>query len=111
MLKALADFRRENSRNFCQTDIGFVTNKPIFLHESLTPHYRGIFRLANKLKHQKHIFSAYSMRGVVYIRRRKQDNPLKIDSIDQLNDIAHVHQLTEDGDLQTVAAEVQSSSK
>lgn len=67
--------------------IGFNVDTPFFVNEDLTNNNYKTLQAAIKLKRRKLLLSAFTLRGIVYIKRRNSDRPLRIDSTDHLNSL------------------------
>lgn len=64
--------------------LNFGSNEPFYVNENLTKSNFEIFNAAIKLKKQKVINSAYTLRGVVYVKRRENDKPTSVNNIEEL---------------------------
>lgn len=84
VLKSISKFKREKNRHLSLFEIGIESDKPIYVNENLTPHNYGIFKSALKLKKQKMIHAAYTIRGLVYIKTFNSDVDQLIEFPDQL---------------------------
>lgn len=85
ILKSLSNFRKNTKSQFCLNNIGFNSNKQIYINENLTSHNFKILQAALKLKRQKDISSAYSLRGLIYIKMKPTDEPILIEDISDLS--------------------------
>lgn len=85
ILKTLSNFRKNTKSQFCLNNIGFDSNKPIYVNENLTSCNFKILQSALKLKRQKNISSAYSLRGLIYIKIKPTDEPIMIEDISDLS--------------------------
>lgn len=89
VLKAVNKYRKDNN-NLKLTLLGFepdARNLDFFVHENLTNGNFKILREALNFKRQKLLHSAYSYRGLVYIRQSQEDQPICIESLDALNNV------------------------
>lgn len=88
VLKSIATFKKQTECKQLKLDlIGFDSSTYFFVNESLTVKNYRILLEASKLKKGKHLHSAYSFRGLVYVKRTMSDQAIRIDNINQLNDI------------------------
>lgn len=87
-LKSFTNYRKINKGfYFSLNHIGESCNNKFWVNENLTPTNYNILRAANKLKRENRLHSAFSMRGLVYIKKTADDNLMLIDVIDQLYDL------------------------
>lgn len=85
-LKVLSSFRKNNKNfNFCLRHIGLDSNCQFFINENLTQNNYQILQAAVRLKRQKKIHSAFTIRGSVYIKKGPDDNAHRIDEYPQLS--------------------------
>lgn len=84
LLKSIANFRRNNKSTLCLRNAGFESNEPIYVNENLTPHNHQIFKAALNLKKGKRIKSTFTLRGLVYVKKFDSDEPLLIESPEEL---------------------------
>ena len=63
----------------------FTQNTKIFANENLTPMNESIAYICRKLKHCGLIHGCFSRDGIVTIKRREKDRPVKIFHIDKLH--------------------------
>lgn len=87
VLKAINIYRKEN-KNLTLSLLGFhphEKNQHFYIHENLTNGNYKIFRKAVALKKQKVLQSAYSFRGIVYVKRLSTDKPFCVESLEALN--------------------------
>lgn len=87
ILKSLNEYKRKN-HNLMLNCLGFETgvqNQLFYINENLTNGNFKILREAVALKKRRLLHSAYSYRGLVYVKRMSSDNPLCIEDLDALN--------------------------
>lgn len=85
ILKSVALFRR-NKRDLLRLSIlNFDSNAPFYVNENLSKANYEIFNAAIKLKKLNGIFSAFTLRGVVYVKKTEHDQPNLIEQIEDLN--------------------------
>lgn len=88
-LKSLSNFKKANKDFFFTLNhIGFEADTKFFVNESLTVENYQILRAAMRMKKEKHIHSAFSMRGLVYVKLSADGQLIRIDDYKQLNTIA-----------------------
>lgn len=85
ILKSMAFFKRTNKTPLLLNHIGFDSNYVVHINENLTAANYKILQSALKLKRQKYVDSAYSFRGLIYVKKMRSDPPQQIDDIEQLN--------------------------
>lgn len=83
-LKSLGIYKKLNKTNLMLKILGFQSEMPFNINENLTNSNYKIFREAVTLKKRQFLHSAYSFRGLVYVKRAKDDSPTCIDHIDAL---------------------------
>lgn len=83
-LKTLNEFRKINKCNLTLDMLGFDTNRPFYINENLTHSNYLILQDAIRLKRNNVIQSAYTFRGLVYVKRTTNDQPICIDRIEVL---------------------------
>lgn len=87
VLKSIAAFKKHAGyKNLLLNLIGFSSNEAFYVNESLTLKNHRILLEAVKLKRDKRLHSAYTFRGLVYIKRLITDQPTRIDYFEQLNE-------------------------
>lgn len=86
LLKSLSKYRKDNKLVLCQNHFGFESNKPVYINENLTPHNHRIFKEALHMKRNKKIKSAFTLRGLVYIKKFESDEPILIEFLEELMD-------------------------
>lgn len=84
-LKSLASFKKHNKDfSFRLRHIGFNSDNKFYINENLTKTNFQIFRAAVRLKKKNRIYSVFTMRGFVYIKKTAEDNAMEIDDIELL---------------------------
>lgn len=84
-LKSLASFKKQNKDfSFRLRHIGFNSDNKFYINENLTKTNFQIFRAAVRLKKKNRIYSVFTMRGFVYIKKTAEDNAMEIDDIELL---------------------------
>lgn len=84
-LKSLGIYKKINKTNLMLKYLGFQTDKSFNVNENLTNSNYKILRAAITLKKRQTLHSAYTFRGLVYVKRLKDDVPTCIDHIDGLD--------------------------
>lgn len=88
LFKSLANHRKLNKGfAFRLRDIDFNSDSKFYLNENLTKSNFDIFKAAIRLKKNKIICSAFTMRGFVYIKKQINDDPMQVDEIERLNQL------------------------
>lgn len=85
LLKSIAKYRRDNKNPLCLQNAGFNSTVPFYVNENLTPHNHKILQSALKMKTDKKIKTAYSHRGLVYIKKLDSEDPILVEFLDDLN--------------------------
>lgn len=84
ILKSVAVFRR-NRRDLLRLNIlNFDSDVPFYVNENLSKANYEIFNAATKLKKQKIIYTAFTLRGTVYVKKTEHDQPKLIEQIEDL---------------------------
>lgn len=85
-LKSLAIFKK-NNKNFCfnLSHVGFDSNSKFYINESLIKSNYIILQAASRLKRQKILHSAFSMRGWVFVKKTADAQLVRVDDMEQLN--------------------------
>lgn len=84
-LKNFHQFKKATKSYLKLNHIGQNSNKQIYINENLSNSNYKILQEAIQLKKRKFIASAYTFRGLVYIKRNPTDEPYCIEHIDVLN--------------------------
>jgi hypothetical protein len=74
-------------KNLNLTEIGFQLNQRIYITENLTKQDQEIHAEAMRLRHERKLFSVTTSRGVVLVRRNKDDRPIQIRGVSELMDL------------------------
>lgn len=85
ILKAANIFKRQNKTQLPLRLAGFDTDVSFFINEDLTNTNYKILKAALNIKKKKLISAAFTLRGLVFVKRDDADTPITISSIDQLN--------------------------
>lgn len=84
-LRTISKYKRETKSQLSLASLGFKSNAHIYINEDLTNNNYKIFREALKYKKQKQLSSAYTLRGLVYVKRIGFDRSVRMDDIEELN--------------------------
>lgn len=84
-LKTLSEFRRNTKSNLSLSILGFQTETNFYIKENLTHSNYQILQAAVRLRKQNQVHSAYTYRGLVYIKHFVNDNPICIEHINMLD--------------------------
>lgn len=82
LIKTLAAFRRKNKSPLRLIHAGLQSDVPFYVNENLTPHNYDIFKAALRLKKDKVLATAYTVRGIVYVKKLDGDKPFPIEMPD-----------------------------
>lgn len=89
ILKSFALFRKNFQCQLCLHHIGFQSdnssNRKVFINENLTSNNFKILQTAINLRKKHRLASAFTLRGLVYIKVAATDEPRHIDDINELN--------------------------
>lgn len=83
-LKTVTAYRRKYKSPLRLCNAGYESNEPFYINENLTPHNHKIFKTAIGLKKDDCLAAAYTLRGIVYVKKIESDEPVKIIFSDQL---------------------------
>lgn len=87
-LKTLSSFKKVNNGfQYRLSHIGFNSNNTFFVNENLTQTNYQILQAAIRLKRQKRLHSAFTIRGIVYVKKNQEGSAYRIDDGDQLADL------------------------
>lgn len=84
LLKTIAKYRRDNNTTLRLRQAGFESDEPIYINENLTPHNHRIFKEALTLRKNKKIKSAFTLRGLVYVKKFDSDDPVFVEFSENL---------------------------
>lgn len=85
LLRSVALFKKHTKNNILLSHIGFDSQRAIYINENLTAENFKILRAAKSLQKSKAIHTAFSLRGIVYIKVNHSDPPQRISSPDDLS--------------------------
>ena len=81
-------FRRYFRHNHLNlSEIGFNADQRIYITENLTKLDQEIYAAAMKLRHEKKLHTVSTSRGVVMVRRNKEDRPVPVKAVSELDDL------------------------
>lgn len=84
-LKNLSLYKKNNNRILTLNITGLNSNTPFYINENLSNTNYTIFQRAIHFKKKHFIQSAYTFRGLVYVKRTADDNPICIEHVDILD--------------------------
>lgn len=84
ILKNISQFKKSHKTALQLQHVGYDSDKHIYVNENLTSYNYKILQNALKLKRQKCIESTFSLRGLVYVKRTKDEPPIMVDSTSKL---------------------------
>lgn len=84
-LKNLSNFKKNNNHRLTLNVAGLDSNMPFYINENLSNSNYQIFQKAIIFKKKKYIQSAYTFRGIVYVKRTANDEAIGIEHIDVLD--------------------------
>lgn len=84
-LKSLGLYKKANNTNLKLNVLGFQSDRVFHVNENLTGSNYRILREAILLKKRKLVHSAYTFRGLVYVKHSKDDDPVCIDQVEGLD--------------------------
>lgn len=83
-LKSYSKYKKQTKTNLKLKDIGFDSYNTVYINENLSNTNYRILQEAVLLKKQKYIHSAYTFRGLVYVKKNTISQPLCIEHVDIL---------------------------
>ncbi|XP_036346925.1 uncharacterized protein LOC118756261 [Rhagoletis pomonella] len=88
LFKAIAGFFKANRTSLTLRDIGLNGDEKIYVHECLTNKNRELIQIATRLKRQKLLASAFSIRGQIYVRKHLNSEATKVLDCESVERIA-----------------------
>lgn len=85
ILRVVSKYKRENKSQLTLNTLLMGSHTPFFLNEDLTNYNYKILQGALKLKRQKMISTAFTLRGFVYVKRLATDPAERIECIEELD--------------------------
>lgn len=85
VLKSIATFRKNNKCSLLLNHIGIDSDRPFYVNENLTMNNYKILQSAVKYKNSNRLKSVFTMRGIVYIKFNLKDEPIRVESIEELD--------------------------
>lgn len=85
ILKSIANFRKRNKTPLLLNHIGEDSDRPFYVNENLTSTNFKILQSATRLKNAKKLRSVFTMRGLVYIKFNPDEQPIRVESMEELN--------------------------
>lgn len=87
VLTCINNYRKQTKCNLTLNMIGFDSNINFFINENLTVTNYNIFKTALKYRKIGKISSTFTKRGIVQIKITAEDEPVCVNSIDELNNL------------------------
>lgn len=88
VLRSIANHRKTSQQPLRLRDLGFNdndnNNRAVFIHECLTVKNRSLLQTALKLKRDNKLFSVFTMRGIVHIKKTSKERPTMINNAEDL---------------------------
>jgi hypothetical protein len=69
------------------SEIGFNTRQRIYITENLTKQDQEVHAAAMQLRHERKLSSVSTSRGVVMVRRRREDRPVPVKAVSELKEL------------------------
>lgn len=85
ILKSLANFRKANKTSLILNHIGYGSDRAFYVNENLTTTNHKILMSALNLKKRRLVKSAYTIRGLVFIKFKDNEEPVRVETIEELN--------------------------
>lgn len=85
ILKSISNFRRSNNDLLRLRHAGFNSDTPIYVNECLTKANHVVLQAAIGLKKKRQLSAAFTLRGLVHIKRTENETATRIESIEQLH--------------------------
>lgn len=85
VLKSVANFRKRYKTSLLLNHIGHNSDSPFYVNENLTSTNFKILQAAVALKKANKLKSAFTLRGLIYIKFNPDEQPIRIESMDELN--------------------------
>lgn len=85
VLKNLAVFKKSHNCTLTLDMLGFTSKTTFYINENLSNSNYSILQKAIRLKKNKFLYSAYTYKGLVFIKRAANDEPICIEHIDILD--------------------------
>lgn len=87
VLKAFSDYRKKIKSSVNLRSIGFDWDSTFRIYESLSPENRKLLQSAHKVRRAGKLWSVFSVRGKVFVRRLKNTDAIYIAGERELSDI------------------------
>lgn len=93
LLKSVSNYRRRNKDLLRLFLLNFDANDPFYINENLSQTNYQIFNKALKLKRENRLVSVFTVRGIVHVMKEEADQPLRIEFINELNELFLVNDI------------------
>lgn len=88
-LKSLSAFRKKNGNSLLLRLLGLDSDHKFYINENLSNTNYRILQDAVSLKKKKLIYSAFTFKGLVFVKHGPNDDPVVIEHADALNRFRH----------------------
>lgn len=96
VLKSVTYAYNKTKKTLCLHNLGMQSDSRVHLTESLSPANHAIYRKAFQLKHHKHLTSAFTRGGRVYVRVKPNEEAFLVDHIQRLDPLTAAAVATND---------------
>lgn len=80
--------KRKVKRNLMASDLGYSSDNPVYINESLTPATRELLKLTREAARRKNYSQVWTTNCTIYVRRERGKAPvIKISSIEDVNNL------------------------
>lgn len=93
VLKSISNYRRRNKDLLRLFLLNFDSNAPFYINENLSQTNYKIFNKALKMKKDGTVFSVFTVRGIVHVMKGEMDKAVRIDLINELDELFRVNQI------------------
>lgn len=87
IMKCLANYRKSYKTELKLSHFGLGGDRPFYVNENLTTTNHKILRSAIDRKKQGLVKTAYTIRGLVYVKFNGNDEPIRVESMEELNNL------------------------
>lgn len=88
LLRSISYYRTKSKKALTLRDFGHTSDNAVYIHECLTQRNRSLLQSAIKMKNEGQLFSAFTMRGFVYVKKNRNDKAIFVENNDILIDFA-----------------------
>jgi len=84
----VADFKQKNNKkHLLINQMGFESDAEFYINEQLTKQNHNILKSAVRLKKHGNLWSVYTRRGMIFVKRQRNDSAICVRDIRQLNEM------------------------